>query len=36
VKLFRQMVAQLTESGALTHLLPLETRLDAQRSVRQG
>jgi hypothetical protein len=32
----RQMVAQFTESGAATHLLPFETRLDAQRSIRNS
>lgn len=33
MELIRRMIAGLTESSALTYMLPLETRVDARRSL---
>ena len=32
MNILRRIVVQLSESSALTHMLPLETRVDAQRA----
>jgi hypothetical protein len=34
--LIRRITAQLAGSGAITYLLPMETRVDARRAARQG
>jgi len=34
--LIRRVVTQVTESGALTHLMPYEARVDARRAARHG
>jgi hypothetical protein len=32
----RRFVSQLTQSGALTHMLPYETRVSARRAARHS